>query len=192
MRVLLVDESVKQTEILRDGLARAGHEVATRVSAPFDLVSTIEGLAPDIVVIGTDSPSRDLREQLLTISRRTPRPVVIFANDGGPEAIREAVRAGVSAYVVKGLDPDRVKGIIDVAVARFEELQRLRAELAESNSKLVERKLVERAKGILMKSRRCDEETAYAALRKLAMDRKLRLGEAARQLIDAAELLDGA
>jgi len=99
------------------------------------------------------------------------------------------VRAGVSAYVVDGLDAARVKAVIDVAVARFEDFQDLREQLAEANLKLAERKLVERAKGILMKARGLDEEAAYRLMRKFAMDRKLKLGEVARQLIDAADLL---
>jgi response regulator NasT len=113
----------------------------------------------------------------------------MFSSDGAPETIREAVRAGVSAYVVDGMEPDRIRAIIDVAVAQFEDFQRLREELAEANLRLAERKLVERAKGLLMKSRSLDEEAAYALLRKFAMDRKLRLGEVAQQLIDAADLL---
>jgi len=114
---------------------------------------------------------------------------VMFATDGAPEKIREAVRAGVSAYVVDGLDPARVKTIVDVAVAHFEDFQELREQLAQANLKLSERKLVERAKGVLMKTRGLGEEAAYSLLRKFAMDRKLKLSEVARQVIDAADLL---
>jgi response regulator NasT len=128
-------------------------------------------------------------EHLVVMSERGPRPVVMFTNDGAPEVIREAVRACVSAYVVGGLDAARVKSIIDVAVARFEDFQRLRTELAEANVRLSERKVIERAKGILMKTRGLDEETAYSLLRKNAMDRKLRIADVAQQLIDAAGLL---
>ena len=119
-----------------------------------------------MIVIDTDSPSRDVLEHLVMVSRHTPRPVVMFASDGTPATIRAATRAGVSAYVVDGLDENRIKAIVDVAVARFEELQDLRGQLAEANSKLAERKLIERAKGLLMKSRSLDEEAAYAALRR--------------------------
>ncbi len=189
MRVLVVDESPERAEVLREGLRRAGHEVSATLSSPVALLKTIERLDPDVIVIDTDSPSRDVLEHLVIVSRHTPRPVVMFASDGTPDAIREAVRAGVSAYVVDGLEKDRIKSIIDVAVARFQDFQALREELAEANQKLSERKLVERAKGLLMKSRGLDEEAAYSLLRKFAMDRKLRLGEVARQLIDAADLL---
>jgi len=189
MRVLVVDESAERAEVLRDGLRRAGYEVSASLSSPLALLKTIDELQPDVIVIDTDSPSRDVLEHLVVMSERGPRPVVMFASDGAPEVIREAVRAGVSAYVVDGLDAARVKAIIDVAVARFEDFQRLRSELAEANLKLAERKLVERAKGILMKTRGLGEESAYALLRKSAMDRKLRIAEVARQLVDAANLL---
>ncbi len=142
-----------------------------------------------MIVIDTESPSRDVLEHLVMMSQHTPRPVVMFATDSAQDTIRDAVRAGVSAYVVDGLDEKRIKTIIDVAVARFEDFQNLRGQLAEANLKLSERKVVERAKGILMKTRGLDEEAAYSLLRKLAMDRKLKLSELAQQLIDAAGLL---
>lgn len=192
MRVLVVDESAERAEILREGLRRAGHEVTASLTSAVALLKMIEELAPDVIVIDTESPSRDVLEHLVVMSQHTPRPVVMFATDQAPETIREAVRAGVSAYVVDGLDPARVKTILDVAVARFEDFQGLRAQLAQANLKLSERKLVERAKGILMKTRGLEEDAAYGLLRKFAMDRKLKIADVAQQLIDAAELLDGA
>jgi len=189
LRVLVVDESAERAELLREGLLRAGHEVTATLSSPLALLKTIEELKPDVIVIDMDSPSRDVLEHLVFVSQHTPRPVVMFAQDDAPETIRAATRAGVSAYVVDGLDRDRIKSIIEAAVARFEDFQALRTQLAEANLKLSERKLIEKAKGLLMKSRGLDEETAYAALRKMAMDRKLRLIEVAQRLIDAADLL---
>ena len=189
MRILVVDESPERADTLREGLRRAGYEVSASLSSPASLFAALEQLEPDVIVVDTQSPSRDVLEHLVVLTQHTPRPVVMFASDGAPETIREAVRAGVSAYVVDGMNPDRIRGIIDVAVAHFEDFQRLRGELAEANLRLAERKLVERAKGLLMKSRSLDEEAAYSLLRKFAMDRKLRLGEVAQQLIDAADLL---
>lgn len=189
MRVLVVDESAERGEVLREGLRRAGHEVAASLSSPLALLATIEKLQPDVIVIDTDAPSRDVLEHLVMVTRNTPRPIVMFASDGTPRTIREAVRAGVSAYVVDGLDAARVKTIVDVAVARFEDFQALRERLAQATLRLAERKLVERAKGMLMKTRKLDEQAAYALMRRFAMDRGLRLGEAAQQLIDAADLL---
>jgi two-component system, response regulator / RNA-binding antiterminator len=189
MRVLVVDESPEQAELLRDGLRQAGYEVAASLSSPLALLKAIEEQRPDVIVIDTESPSRDVLEHLVVMSQHTPRPVVMFASDGAPETIRQAVRAGVSAYVVNGLDPERIRSIVNAAVARFEEMQGLRAQLAEANLKLAERKLIERAKGLLMKRSGFDEDAAYAALRKMAMDRKLRLAEIAQRVIDAADLL---
>jgi two-component system, response regulator / RNA-binding antiterminator len=190
MRVLVVDESAKRAEVLRAALLLAGYEVTASLTSAVTLLKTIERLEPAVILIDTDSPSRDVLEHLVMVSRHTPRPVVMFASDGTPETIRAATRAGVSAYVVDGLDEKRIKAIVDVAVARFDELQDLRDQLAQANSKLAERKLIERAKGLLMKSRSLDEEAAYAALRRTAMDRNLKLSEVAQRIVDAADLLN--
>ena len=189
VRVLVVDESAERADTLRDGLARAGHEVVATLSSPLELLRAVERVQPDVIVIDTESPSRDVLEHLVFVSQHTPRPVVMFSADSAPETIRAATRAGVSAYVVDGLDKDRIQSIVEAAVARFEQYQALRIELADANLKLTERKVVERAKGLLMKSRSLDEEAAYAALRKMAMDRKLKLVEVAQRVIDAADLL---
>jgi response regulator NasT len=189
MRVLVVDESPERIAVLRQGLESAGYEVVAALAAPIELLRAVEQAQPDVIIIDTESPSRDVLEHVVMISRDQPRPIVMFASDAAPEAIREAVRAGVSAYIVDGLDATRVKSIVEVAVARFGEYQRMRAELAEANLKLAERKRVERAKGILMKSRGMGEDEAYQALRRMAMDRGKRIGEIAQQLIDMAELL---
>jgi len=189
MRVLVVDESPERAAVLREGLERAGYEVAAALAAPIELLRAVDEVRPDVIIIDTDSPSRDILEHVVIISRDQPRPIVMFASDDAPGAIRDAMRAGVSAYIVDGLDAARVKSIVEVAVARFDEYQRLRAELAEVNLKLADRKLVERAKGILMKSRGVGEDEAYRMLRRMAMDRGKRLGEIAQQLIDIEKLL---
>jgi len=189
MRVLIVDESEERAAILREGLMMAGHEVAASMSSPLELLRAVEDLQPDVIVIDTESPTRDVLEHVVIVSQSSPRPIVMFATDSGGETIREAVRAGVSAYVVDGLDASRVNSIVEVACARFEEFQRLKTELAEANLKLSERKLVERAKGLLMRSRGLSEEDAYQALRKLAMSKKLRLGDVAQRVLETAELL---
>ena len=189
MRVLIVDESEERAAVLREGLVMAGHEVAASLASPLELLRAVEDLQPDVIVIDTESPTRDVLEHVVIVSQSSPRPIVMFATDRGGETIREAVRAGVSAYVVDGLDGTRVNTIVEVACARFEEFQRLKTELAEANLKLSERKLVERAKGLLMRSRGLSEEDAYQALRKLAMSKKLRLGDVAQRVLETAELL---
>jgi response regulator NasT len=189
MRVLVVDESEERAAVLREGLVIAGHEVVASLSSPLELLRAVERLQPDVIVIDTESPTRDVLEHVVIVSQSSPRPIVMFATDTGGETIRDAVRAGVSAYVVDGLDAARVNTIVEVACARFEEFQRLKIELAEANLKLSERKLVERAKGLLMQSRGISEDEAYHALRKLAMSKKKRLGDVAQQVIDTAELL---
>ena len=185
----MVDESTERAELLRAALLLAGHEVTAALSSPLALLHTIEQREPDVIVINTDSPSRDVLEHLVMVSQHTPRPVVMFTSDGSEQAIRAATRAGVSAYVVDGLDQHRIKTIVDVAVARFEEMQDLRDQLTEANTQLAERKVIERAKGLLMKSRNLDEQAAFATLRKAAMDRKLKLSEVAQRIVDAADLL---
>lgn len=193
MQILVVDESDERAALLGEALAAAGHEVVASLSSPLELLRAVDALRPDVIVIDTESPTRDVLEHVVIVSQSSPRPIVMFSSDAGGEAIREAVRAGVSAYVVDGLDGSRVNSIVEVACARFEEyqreFQRLKIELAEANLKLSERKQVERAKGLLMQSRGLSEDDAYHALRKLAMSKKLRLGDVAQQLIDTAELL---
>jgi len=189
MRVLVVDESDERAALLREALTSAGHEVAASLTSPLELLRAVETLRPDVIVIDTDSPTRDVLEHVVMVSQSSPRPIVMFSSDAGGEAIRDAVRAGVSAYVVDGLDSSRVNSIVEVACARFDEFQRLKYELADANLKLSERKLVERAKGILMKERKLSEDEAFHALRKLAMSKKVRLGEVAQQVIESAELL---
>jgi response regulator NasT len=121
--------------------------------------------------------------------RDMPRPVVVFTHEDGQETIRDAVRAGVSAYIVDGLDPKRIKPIVDVARARFDDTQALRRELDEVSRKLTDRKLVDKAKGVLMKARGLDEDAAYHAMRKLAMERGQTMSRVARDIIDMARVL---
>lgn len=189
MRVLLIDDTRARARVLREALQDAGYVVVQATAAPLALMKAVERAQPDVIIIDVDSPSRDVLEHIVVMTQNAPRPIVMFASDATEEKIREAVRAGVSAYVVDGIEASRVKPIIDAACARFEEFQRLRGELARARDSLGERKLVERAKGILMERRGLTEEAAYTALRSMAMDRKLRLTEVARGVIDTWELL---
>ena len=190
LRVLLVDDTPGRVSALKAALAAMDDvEVACTLESPMELLDEVARHRPDIVLIETDSPSRDVLEQLAAVSGSAPRPVVLFTGNGQDDAIRSALRAGVSAYIVDGLAPGRLDPIMRVAMERFEADQALRAELDDTKSRLSERKLVDKAKGILMKHRGLDEDGAYGALRSLAMSRGVRIGEAAQQVIDAASLL---
>ena len=189
LKVMIVDEAVERTEVLQQALARAGYEVIAYVPSTFDLHRQVAALKPDIVIIDTDSPDRDTLENLCVVTRDDPRPVVMFTHDGDSEKIRAATQAGVSAYVVDGMSGDRIGPIIDAAVARFEQFQALKRELDEIEEKLADRKVIEKAKGILMQSRNLSEDEAYRALRKQAMESNLRLAEVSRQLISVAGLM---
>lgn len=189
LRILIIDESRMRAAELCAGLALAGHQVAAVLPSALDLTARIEELKPDVILVETASPSRDTLENLAVMDRTMPRPVIILTPEDEPEKMRAAFGAGVSAYVVDNLDMARLKPIVDVAVARFEAHQALRRELADATRKLSERKTIDRAKGVLMKARGLDEEEAYAALRKLAMDRAEPLAKVAGEVIEMARLL---
>ncbi|MER2602802.1 MAG: ANTAR domain-containing protein, partial [Candidatus Competibacter phosphatis] len=144
---------------------------------------------PDVILIDIDLPDRDTLEQLRDVGRNQPKPIVMFAERSDSETTAAALRAGVSAYVVDDLNPRRLKPIMDVAIARFREYQALRRELEETRNQLADRKIVEKAKGLLMKQRNLSEQEAYQSLRKLAMDRNQRVGEVARTVVSLLEML---
>ena len=189
LKILLIDERQERAADICGGLVMAGHQVAAVLSSADDLAGEVARIKPDVILIETDAPSRDTLEHIATMERDAPRPVVIFASDGDTATIKKAISAGVAAYVVDGLDPARLKPIIDVAVAHFEQHQALKTELAEATKKLSDRKVLDRAKGILMKSRGLDEDAAHKMLRKLAMDRGKSLAAVAQDVVDMATLL---
>lgn len=189
LRVLLVDEDQDRRALLQEALDEAGFAVVISTAPGKDLQSVVRRVQPDVIVIDVDSPDRDILENMCCIARDAPRPVVMFTHDEDAEKMRTAIRAGVSAYIVGSITSERVKPIVDVAVMRFEEHQALRQELDQAKSSLAERKVIERAKGILMRQRGCGEDEAYQALRKAAMERNRKLIDVAQSVIDAAELL---
>lgn len=189
LRVMLVDNHLERTAPLKQSLTEAGCEVIAHLSDTANLDEAVSRLQPDIVIIDTDSPSRDTLEHLIVMSQNAPRPIVMCTHDGDSEKIRAATRAGVSAYVVGGLSNEKLRPVMDAAIARFEEFKALRAELNEANLKLSERKVVEKAKGLLMKQRGIDEDAAYTLLRNMAMKQNMRLATLAEQVVQAAKLL---
>lgn len=189
LRVLVIDESESRAGEICAGLALSGHQVAALLPSCLDLAARIEELKPDIILIQTEAPSRDTLEHLAIAHETLPRPVVMFANKGDGRVIRKALKAGVSAYIVDGLSPKRLAPIMEVAIARFEEYQSMRKELDAATRKLADRVVVDKAKGILMKARSLDEDAAYKALRKLAMDRGKPLAQVAGEVVEMAKLL---
>lgn len=189
LRVLLVDDGAHRVSLIRDELVRAGHEVVGVIDSAPVLHDSVARLQPDVVIVDSESPTRDTLEHLATLSGRNPRPVVVFAEDDADDPLQQAMAAGVSAYVVAGLQPQRLASVLRVAIVRFEQDKALRQQLAQARSELSSRKLVDRAKGILMRARGIDEEQAYRQLRRLAMDRGEKLVQVAERVIAADELL---
>ena len=189
LSVLLVDERADRARDLASTLEEAGCQVVAQLVGAVDLHATLRAVQPDVVIVDMDSPDRDTLEDMKRITSEQPRPIVMFVDETDSESIRTAVRAGVAAYVVKGASPERIRPVLEVACARFEHLQALEGELARAQSTLADRKLIERAKGILMEKRGLSEELAFQMLRNMAMKRGLRLADVARHVLAAAEII---
>ncbi len=189
LRVLLIDDGAGRIDTLREAFARAGCDVVGVLDSPLLIHDCVQRLQPDVVIVDSESPSRDTLENLAVLSTRMPRPVVIFTDDPNRAVMQRAIAAGVSAYVVAGMQPQRLAAVLNVALARFEQEAALRSELARAREQLAARKRIERAKGILMRELGLDEEAAYAHLRRLAMSRRLRMVEIANRIIEAKSLL---
>jgi len=188
-RNLLVVNELDGDQLLEQSLTEHGYQVAALSLRDLNLPNVVESLLPDAVVLNLYSPDESVLEMVLELNRRCSLPLIMFAEDQQTETINKVIKAGVSAYIVDGLEPRRVKAIIEVAIARFKEQQALKNELQKTKTQLEERKLLDRAKAILIKSQGYSEDQAYHALRKLAMDRKVSLGEMAKNVIAMADLL---
>jgi response regulator NasT len=189
LKVMIVDNDLDRTKPLKQSLLDTGYDVIAHLKDTVNLDDACCELQPDIVIIDTDSPSRDTLENICVMTMNDPRPIMMFTHDGDKEQIKLATQAGVCAYVVGSIPNERLQPVIDAAIARFDEFKNLRAALNEANTKLSERKLVERAKGLIMKQRKIDEDEAYNLLRSMAMQKHMRIGALSKQIIDAAELL---
>lgn len=189
LRLLLVNDTDRPMAQLHAALTAAGYLVVAEAQGAAELLQLVDNQSPDIIIIDTESPSRDTLEQLALMGHAAPRPVVMFAEQGGLPAIQAAVSAGVTAYVVDQVAASRLAPIIDMARVKFEEDARLKKRLLQMEEQLAERKLIERAKGILMERRQLSEADAYALLRSQAMQSGLRLAELSRQLINSSKLL---
>ncbi|MBC7312615.1 MAG: ANTAR domain-containing response regulator [Rhizobium sp.] len=189
LTVLVIDENAIRASIIEEGLREAGHLRVTIVHEVNGIARIIENLKPDVIIIDLENPNRDMMEHLFQLTRTVGRPIAMFVDRSDTASIEAAVDAGVSAYIVDGLKKERVKPILDMAVSRFNAFSRLQRELADARSALEERKVIERAKGILMKMRGLSEEEAFALLRQTAMNEKKKLSDIAQSVVTAAGLL---
>jgi response regulator NasT len=189
LTILVIDENAIRASIIEEGLREAGHANVTVVHEVNGMARIIETLRPDVIFIDLENPNRDMMEHLFQLTRTVGRPIAMFVDRSDTASIEAAVDAGVSAYIVDGLKKERVKPILDMAVSRFNAFSRLQRELAQAKSALEERKIVERAKGILMKMRGLSEEQAFALLRQTAMNEKKKMADIAQSVVTAARLL---
>jgi len=174
---------------LRIGLLQNGCNIVAVLPADVFLPERLAQIGPDMIIVDAESQARDTLEHVVMATRDARRPIVLFTEDNDTTHVRDAIAAGVTAYVVAGLAPDRVRPVLDVALARFQHEEGMRRELADARNQLTERKAIDRAKGLLMQRQGLSEDEAYARLRKTAMDKGLKLAEVAQRILDVADLL---
>ena len=191
MRIAIIDESAARAAVIAEGLVASGLSDITVLIERRGLVARIQELSPDVVLMDLGNPRRDELEELFAVSRAISRPIAMFVDSADDHSIEAAIDAGVSAYVVDGMKPDRIRSVLDVAIKRFNAFARLRAELHEARGELAERNAIDAAKVLLMKKRGMDEPAAYAALRKAAMDSGRKIGDVADALLTAEKLMGG-
>ena len=189
LKIVVVDESPVRAAILADGLREAGYTHVTLIEETTQLLARIYSLDPDLIVMDLENPSRDVLAQMFQVSRVVKRPIAMFVDQSDAASIEAAVDAGVSAYIVDGLKKERIKSILDLCISRFNAFARLKDELERTQSALNERKVIDRAKGFLMKIRNIGEADAYALLRKTAMNENKKIIDVAQSVVTAAELL---
>ncbi|MCC6981652.1 MAG: ANTAR domain-containing protein [Bauldia sp.] len=189
LHIVIVDTNRLRAAILEEGLREAGHDRVTVIGEMTHLVRRIVEADPDVIFIDLENPNRDALEQMFQVSRTVRRPIAMFVDKADSSAIEAAIDAGVSTYIVDGLRKERVKPILDVTITRFNAFNRLRTELDQARQALEDRKVIDKAKGILMRSRNITEEEAYTLLRSTAMSENRRLADVAHGLVTAAKLL---
>jgi response regulator NasT len=188
LRIVIVDDSPIRAAILESGLREAGYTQVVRMEGTANLLARVSTVDPDVILIDLENPSRDVLEQMFQVSRVVKRPIAMFVDQADSASIQASVDAGVSAYIVDGLKKERIKSILDLCISRFNAFSRLQTELEQTKSALEERKVIDRAKGILMKRKNLSEEDAYALLRRTAMNEGKKIAEIAQSVITASEL----
>lgn len=189
LKIAVVDPQRERADVIEEGLRDAGYRDIHHISEMSGLLERLSELAPDVILIDLENPNRDVLEQMFEVSRLVSRPIAMFVDDSDMSMIEAAVEAGVGAYVVDGMKKERIKAILATAITRFNTFSRLQSELQATKAALAERKVIDRAKGILMKAKGLTEEEAYALLRKTAMSQSKKLSEIAQSIVTAAELL---
>jgi response regulator NasT len=189
LSIVVIDENRIRAAVIEEGLREAGHGRITLIHDISGIGRRIAEIEPDVIVIDLENPNRDVLESMFQLSRAVKRPIAMFVDRADTSSIEAAVDAGVSAYVVDGLRKERVKPILQMAISRFNAFSRMARELEEARGELENRKLIDRAKGILMKSRGLSEDEAYTLLRKTAMNQNRKLADVAQSLVTAADLL---
>ena len=189
LKILVIDDNPVRAAVIDAGLREAGHLAISVISDMRQLLRQIVDADPEVIIIDLENPNRDVLDEMFQVSRSVHRPVVMFVDQSDKSSMEAALDAGVSAYVVGGMRKERIKSILDMAISRFHVYRRLKDELERTKQALEERKVIERAKGILMKSKGMSEEDAHALLRKTAMNESRRVAEIAQSLITAAKML---
>ncbi len=190
LRILIIDENSIRASILEEGLREAGYEKVSRIGEMTNLLMQVVEVDPEVILIDLGNPNRDVLEQMFQVSRSVQRPIAMFVDQSDSAMIEAAVDAGVSSYIVDGLRKDRVKPIIDVTISRFNAFARLESELRKTKRALENRKIIDRAKGVLMKHKGLSEGDAYALMRRTAMNNKIRIADVARSVVTAIEVLE--
>ncbi|MBN2865729.1 MAG: ANTAR domain-containing protein [Thiotrichales bacterium] len=188
LKVLLVDSDTARSALLSQALQDQGYEVIARVQPGANLLAMIANFMPDMVVIDTDSPDRDMLESMSLLNQHNPMPVVMFADEDNDVVVREAIRSGVSGYVARNTDSKRVRSIMQVAIARFREYQALKNELSQTKNELEKGKLLQKAKSLLIKHKKVTEDEAHQAIQKLSMDQNKSVVEVAENIISVLEM----
>jgi len=189
LKIVIVDENPIRAAILEDGLHEAGFTQVVRIAETANLLARVYALDPEVILIDLENPSRDVLEQMFQVSRVVKRPIAMFVDSSDSASIQASVDAGVSAYIVDGLKKERMKHILDLCISRFNAFSRLQGELDKTKTQLEERKVIDRAKGILMKAKDLTEEQAYALMRKTAMNENKKIAEIAQSIVMASDLL---
>ena len=191
LQIAIVDDSPIRAAILEGGLREAGYTNVVRIEGTANnLLARISAVDPDVILIDLENPSRDVLEQMFQVSRIVKRPVAMFVDQADSASIQASVDAGVSAYIVDGLKKERIKSILDLCISRFNAFSRLQTELEQTKNALEDRKVIDRAKGILMKRKNMSESDAYDLLRRTAMNENKKIAEIAQSVITASEMFE--